>query len=355
MTNMTISVVIPCYNCEITIQKTLESIFAQTHSDFEVIAVDDGSQDATGEILKRYNRKIQYIYQDNAGVSKARNTGVKHAKGEWIAFCDSDDLWHPGKLEVIDYVLKQNQDCHVIFSDYCLLNGEKMIVDRGMQSKQSVFPIFREGNVRLRDIFENYRRDQIKNPILEWKYCDIYSGNIFKWLIVGNFILPSAVVIRTEAYRRAHGFNNEFRVAEDTEFFLRLAKDHNYLYVDLPLIGYRRTETSLVSTCMEKTMLNGIKALEVHGKNDLATYRKHKNLVDKSLAKKYARISCYYLSELRKKEGFASGVKALRYNKVEALAWLSIIGSFIPRRILFWVRKIKGIIRHTLKGLDSES
>lgn len=338
---MKISVIIPCYNADKTIDDTLKSIFNQTCGNFEIIVVDDGSNDDTAKILKKYSHKIKYIYQENGGVSKARNTGVSHAQGEWIAFCDSDDLWHPEKIEVIDHVVKKIQGINIIFSDFFILINDRVVVERGMGSPHSVFPIFKNGNVQTKHIFKNCERNEIDNSTFVWKKFDTYFGNIFRWLIMGNFILPSAIVIRKETFLKEGGFKNEFRNAEDTELFLRLAKKHNFLYVDLPLVGYRRIEGSLLSTSMEKTIINGIRSLEQHGKNDLEVYRKYKKLVDKTLAQKYARLSYFYLSELRRKECIRSGRVSLKYNKVEILAWLTIAGSMVPRRILMKFRELK--------------
>lgn len=94
-----ISVVIPAYNASRFIRQTIDSVLSQTYKDFELIVVDDGSTDNTGEIVKSYGEKVRYIYQNNAGDGPARNTGIKAAKSEWIAFLDHDDKWLPEKLK----------------------------------------------------------------------------------------------------------------------------------------------------------------------------------------------------------------------------------------------------------------
>lgn len=94
-----VSIVVPTYNRARYVIQAIDSVLAQTFRDYEIIVVDDGSTDNTKEILQSYNDKIRYIYQTNKGVSAARNTGICVAKGEWIAFLDSDDIWLPDKLE----------------------------------------------------------------------------------------------------------------------------------------------------------------------------------------------------------------------------------------------------------------
>ena len=99
MTRYLVSVIIPTYNRGYCLCEAIDSVLAQTYTNIEIIVVDDGSTDSTEEILKKYGPEIQYLWQENQGVSSARNLGIRAAKGEWIAFLDSDDEWLPNKLE----------------------------------------------------------------------------------------------------------------------------------------------------------------------------------------------------------------------------------------------------------------
>lgn len=127
---MVISVIIPVYNAEESIEKCLDSIKNQTwKGEFEIIVINDGSADRSGEILENYRKKnpempIQLINQENGGVSKARNTGLKIAKGDYIALLDSDDEWLPEKTEKQMKYL-QNSDFGVDFIT-SLWNDEKV-------------------------------------------------------------------------------------------------------------------------------------------------------------------------------------------------------------------------------------
>ncbi|MGA7301658.1 MAG: glycosyltransferase family A protein, partial [Candidatus Sulfotelmatobacter sp.] len=100
MKNPKVSVVIPTYNRAGTVPRAIESVLAQTFTDLEVIVVDDGSSDDTGKVLgEMFGERIRYFAQVNQGASIARNRGIEEARGEWIAFLDSDDLWEKEKLE----------------------------------------------------------------------------------------------------------------------------------------------------------------------------------------------------------------------------------------------------------------
>jgi glycosyltransferase involved in cell wall biosynthesis len=97
----TFSVVIPTFNRAQFVVKAIESVLCQTCADYEIIIIDDGSTDATCAVLAPYMRRIRYQYQDNAGVSAARNAGIKASQGQWIAFLDSDDEWLPDRLQTV--------------------------------------------------------------------------------------------------------------------------------------------------------------------------------------------------------------------------------------------------------------
>lgn len=103
------SVVIPLYNKEANIRQTLESVLNQTFTDFEIVIVNDGSKDNSRDVvLSMDDARIRLIDQENAGVSAARNRGIKEARGEWIAFLDADDLWKPNKLEEVARAIQNN-------------------------------------------------------------------------------------------------------------------------------------------------------------------------------------------------------------------------------------------------------
>ncbi len=96
----TVSVVIPSYNYGRFVTDAVQTALAQTHCPLEIIVVDDGSTDDTRGRLAPYMDRIRYVHQENRGLSAARNTGIRHARGEWIALLDADDLWHPRKTEI---------------------------------------------------------------------------------------------------------------------------------------------------------------------------------------------------------------------------------------------------------------
>ena len=143
-----ISVVIPAFNAGRFISRTIDSVLAQTYRDFELIVVDDGSQDNTAEIVQRYGPRVRYLYQENAGDGPARNAGIQAARGEWIAFLDHDDEWLPEKLERQMDLLDRNPDLR-----WCGGNYHKSYLDRQAPAGH---PDLLQQNLAGRDHFENF-------------------------------------------------------------------------------------------------------------------------------------------------------------------------------------------------------
>lgn len=125
MASPLISVIIPVYNREHCVRRAIDSVLAQTQKNFEIVVVDDGSQDSSVEILKTYGDAIRLICQKNAGASAARNAGIRAARGQWIAFLDSDDEWRPGKLEC-QLQLLEKYGAKVCYSRCVAENGQPL-------------------------------------------------------------------------------------------------------------------------------------------------------------------------------------------------------------------------------------
>jgi len=121
------TIVIPTYNRAKLIQPTLDSVISQTFADWECIVVDDGSTDNTKEVIQTYcqrDQRFKYIYQDNAERSAARNNGIQHAKGEWICFLDSDDLYEPQHLsDLATYIQEHPTPQFLFYGSSTLHNG----------------------------------------------------------------------------------------------------------------------------------------------------------------------------------------------------------------------------------------
>lgn len=126
----TVSVIIPTYNRAHLLGRAIQSVLAQTYEDFEIIVVDDASTDVTEQVVKSFaDDRINYIrHQKNKGGSSARNTGIKAAKGEFIAFLDSDDEWVPKKLEKeINRLQTLSNEVGVFYGGFCCVRQFQLV------------------------------------------------------------------------------------------------------------------------------------------------------------------------------------------------------------------------------------
>jgi glycosyltransferase involved in cell wall biosynthesis len=191
----TVSVVIPTYNIGKLVARAIDSVLAQTHQPDEIIVVDDGSTDDTADVIKSYGPKVKYIYQDNLGLAGARNTGIKAATCEWVAFLDGDDEWLPDNLRLHLEVLKRNQDLVWSAGNFDnFLAGEN-------RRRPYVRP---EKGLKLlggKDYFDDF--------------FDAYMNDA-----AGN---ANTMVIKRQILHEAGLFRQELPFAEDTDMWFRMA------------------------------------------------------------------------------------------------------------------------------------
>lgn len=314
--------------------------------DFEIIVVDDGSTDDTADIVQRFVPSVRYVRQHNQGVSAARNYGVSLAKKEWIAFCDSDDIWHPDKMKICIEVIRSCEDSEFIFHDFSIIYRDKVITERATHSEQTFFPLMKNYSITIPQILTRHKKVEISENENGTAYVDTYSGNGFKWMILGNFIMPSSVMIKRKLFVDKGGFDTEFTVAEDTEFFLRLAKDADFLYIDHPLHGYRRSADSLLARYLKETLIYGIRGLEINCLFDEKVMRKHKKWVQESMNRRKRDLAYFYLTELDKKKAVREIIGSLRYNWRSLRAWKVVFLAFMPKIILRKGMDMKVKLRH---------
>lgn len=234
--NPKVSVVIPCYNCADFINETLESLNNQTYKDFEVICINDGSQDATLEHLKRWesveNIKLVVIDQKNSGVSRARNNGIRAAVGEYILFLDSDDLYHENFIEyMINEMERNGTDV-----SYCKLSRKK-------EDVINYFPI----NDQI--VIQN-QTEAMHNLLYrmgELSFC--------------NYIYKKSILQDNNIY-----FDEDTKFGEDREFNWKyLCYCKNASFIDMPLYWYRVNNESATkgkATWRKTDLLKAVKRIE---------------------------------------------------------------------------------------------
>ncbi len=238
MNNPLVSVIIPTYNRAGHILHALDSVFAQTYKNYEIIIVDDGSNDETETVLKSYRNRLKYVYQTNAGPAAARNHGVKLAHGDWIAFLDSDDMWLPEKLE------KQLGECLRLNADFGFhdLTFKNYITGNHVES----------WNIHI--------SESSGLPILETGLIpDLYSRLLF----TGHLFLTTTFIAKREVFFSVRGFKEELRTSEDIEFFLNLAPRYNAAYIRDVLGIYDQEQSQGRINNKEKIYVDRMKAITI--------------------------------------------------------------------------------------------
>lgn len=247
-----VSVIVPTYNRADLIGLTLRSVLAQGVTPVEVIVVDDGSRDATADVVAGFGDAIRYVTQPNAGVAAARNHGARLASGDYLAFTDSDDLWHPRKLEaqLAGLAASPTARWSVTGCDVIDTAGD---LYPGPQGFAGVFPVFSAEGLPVHEFFARYlERFEIEaggERFTAWR------GDAYDALFLGNFGLPSSALVQADFFRSLGGFREHLRLAEETEFFHRAAAAGPMVMVDAPLVSYRRgSGGSLISSRNAETL-----------------------------------------------------------------------------------------------------
>lgn len=199
-----VSVVIPTYNYGHYVCEAIDSVLNQSYPNIEIVVVDDGSKDNTAELLKKYGKKINYIYQENKGISAARNTGICHSTGEFIAFLDSDDIWLADKVEQQIKIFK----------------GKPKI---GLVSCSM------------------YHFDTQHKNLEEITYRNYSSHEKFySFLVMSNIVSGgSAAIVRKDCFQKVGMFDINLKVAEDWDMWLRINQYYDIHIIEKPLVKVR--------------------------------------------------------------------------------------------------------------------
>ena len=201
--NPVISVVITTYNRKKIVREALKSVFIQKPANYEVVVVDDGSTDGTVEYLKSLNLPIYIVEGNHKGIAASRNRGIKKAKGQYIAFLDSDDLWIQGILKAQLSYLKQHPTIPLVYTDQYIESSGKRIRQTRFQS------------VNLS------HKEKIK-----------FSLSGFVQFVP---IHISSVMIRKSIFDEVGHFDERLKIHDDTEMWNRISEKHNLGYIEKPL------------------------------------------------------------------------------------------------------------------------
>jgi teichuronic acid biosynthesis glycosyltransferase TuaG len=220
-----ISVIMPVYNAGKFIDEAVESVVSQSYANWELLLIDDGSNDGSIDILREWSNKdgrisiLQHPNGINKGVSSSRNMGLKYAKGEWVAFLDADDVWMPEKLQKQFEKIMEINDSKLYF----LYSTARVIDENG-------------------NIIKSKDERKEHNP----KYDIIGAGkpglsvNSFRWVTKKGFEAPtSSVIVKTDIIKHLGGFEEDLNDTEDAIMWYRIIEIGNHYFIPAPLSYYR--------------------------------------------------------------------------------------------------------------------
>jgi glycosyltransferase involved in cell wall biosynthesis len=283
MPNPTVSVVIAAYNARRFLPETLASVFHQTYASWEVIVVDDGSTDGTGELIREYQGKVIYLRQPNRGPSAARNEGIKIARGRYLAFLDSDDLWSAGKLAMQVDFMERNPQIGLVFSDMEEFDQEKTLC----------------GSLLAGSLFAS---EMVPGPPID---------DAERKLLVEDFIPTSTVLVRRECLAKVGLFDESFRFSEDRELWLRIARLFPIAVIPAVLGRKRDHDANLTKKSAEETLRARVRIWEQAFR--LVAEPSTTRLLDELMADAHLALAYILWGKNERKEARRAGLRSIRY------------------------------------------
>lgn len=204
------SIIIPNYNHAQYVGDAISSVLNQTCSDFEVIVVDDGSKDNSREVIDQFGHKVRAIYQKNQGLSAARNTGIRVARGAYIGVLDADDMYEPEFIDTLVGLLEEQKDAG---GAYC---GYRFV-------------------------------DHLNNPLPQIEAREVGPEHLHQALVDGNFLVPESMFVRKNCYDTVGLFDTSLTALEDFDMWLRITSQFKVIYTTKLLTRHRILPGSMSS------------------------------------------------------------------------------------------------------------
>lgn len=288
-----VSIIIPTYNRADFLPESVGSVLAQTFRNFEILIVDDGSTDNTREILKSYlsDVRIKYFYQENQGQSVARNLALKHARGEFICFLDSDNAWFPEKLSEQLSIMDSHPEIDIVY-------GDAVTIDEF-------------GNEISR---QNMKR---------------YSGLIAKYMVKDNIVSMNTTMARYRCFVELGGMSGKRRVADDYDLWLRFSSRFVFHHEPRFWAKYRVMRDQISSDKRRRFLVNEEIITDFRREYPDALSEKE---FDDGFAHFYARKARYFAGLGERRHAFRVMLSALKHAPMNLNVWRSMAAVLLKRR-----------------------
>jgi glycosyltransferase involved in cell wall biosynthesis len=302
----TISVVIPCYNGARYIGATLRSVVAQSGVNLEVIVVDDGSSDASADLVEREFPDVRVIRQSNQGVAAARNLGVRSASHDWVAFIDADDIWLPGKLQTQWRLHMEQPQAHMSYTAWHVWSSDTLEPDPMLQAD-----------------FERREADPIRR--------NGPSGWIYPELLLDCSVWTSTVLVRRALLVELGGFDTELRIGEDYDLWLRASRRTQILRVDRAYALYRLHQGNVTKSVPSANHKGAVieRALARWGYRAPDGRSASRRAVARGLARSWGDFGSAHLLGGQLSTARAAAARAILTDPLQALGWTVLARSLM--------------------------
>lgn len=315
-----VSVIIPVYNCVEYLPKALASVLDQNSVTIEVVLVDSSTDNSCASFSRQSDPRVRHVYQEPRGVSAARNLGIQHAQGDYIAFQDADDEWLPEKLKMQMSAFHRYPDTGLVFTDTMM---------------------FRDGEVIQETTNRHMLRDWCRSHSSDVPSC--YYGGLYEQLLIRDCMNTSSVVVRRKVLEEHGTFDEAFKVGEDYDLWLRIARSHPMVFIDRVLCKYRVRDDGLSGG----EDVRGLRWLDAH----IAVREKHRQLnwvpaehaglLNEILNQCYWELGWSHFGHNRFREARRYFWMGLRARPLGLRTWLYWCCSFLPKQVVEAIRSIR--------------
>ena len=294
---MKVSVLIPTYNRRRFVVDAVQSVLAQEYDGLEIVVVDDGSTDGTDSALAPYRSSIRYIRTPNQGPAMARNVGMRAARGEYIAWLDSDDLYYPFKVRLQAQLLDELPTVGMVYSDFSAFD-ERGFWDEFHLKKYHASAFGRRG-MAYEELFPESRplpelmtRAGVGHPDLaRWADRRVYLGDIYEAYLFNTIVFTNSMMFRRALLEQIGLQQKRFGMFHDLEFALRLCRSTKVAFMDVPtyklryhsdqISTTRRPQGEKVAIRIQRDLL---RVARHHLRADSDFYSRNRDKIDRQLA-----------------------------------------------------------------------
>ena len=301
-----VSVVIPCFNAERYIGSTLRAVQAQPGADLEIVVVDDGSTDGSAALVEREFPQVRLLRRTNAGVAAARNAGIAAATADWIAFCDADDIWLPGKLAAQFDAMAAAKDCRMSYTAWHVWHSADTEPQPALLAELAA----KAGDPR-------------------WAGA---TGWLYPELLLDCVVWTSTVLVHRSVLDEVGGFDPTLRIGEDYDLWLRTSRVTRIERVARPYALYRQHPASITRGAPRDNYRGRVvqRALDAWGLVGPDGRQADAAAVRAELAGSWSQYAYTQLEAGQRTAARGSIRQALRVDPAHWVGWKLLLRSWLP-------------------------